>query len=61
VEPNRAPRAAQDPLLRRIAIVGEPQWRDETLLFMVSDLREVPIEYFVPSATDAALRWLSGA
>ena len=44
--------------LRRIAVVGAPRWREETLLFMASGLREVPIEYFAPSALDDALRWL---
>ena len=44
--------------LRRIAIVGEPRWRAETLLFMANELRAVPIEYFAPAALDDAIRWL---
>jgi len=50
--------ATQDQWLKRIAVVGEPDWREQAMLFMVRDLREVPIEYFPPAAIDTALRWL---
>ena len=50
--------AASDQHLRRIAVVGEPRWREQSLLFMASELRAVPIEYFATAALDDALRWL---
>lgn len=53
--------AMPDEHLRRIAVVGEPRWREQTLLFMASELRAVPIEYFAPPALDDALRWLLDA
>ncbi len=52
--------AMADQHLRRIAVVGDPGWREQTLLFMASGLRTVPIEYFAPSAMEDALRWLIG-
>lgn len=50
-----------DQHLRRIAVVGEPQWREQSLLFMASELRAVPIEFFATPALDDALRWLASA
>lgn len=52
--------ATADQHLRRIAVIGDPRWREQTLLFMASELRTVPIEYFAASAMDDALRWLIG-
>lgn len=45
--------------IERIAIVGEPRWRDHALMFAAADLRRAPVEYFVADAMDAARAWLS--
>lgn len=45
----------------RIAIVGEEQWRDDSLAFTASGLRPTVIEYFLPSDLAEARRWLSTA
>jgi hypothetical protein len=45
--------------IERIAIVGEPRWRDEALMFAAAGLRKAPVEYFVADALPAAISWLS--
>ena len=45
--------------IERIAIVGEPRWRDYALMFAAADLRRAPVEYFVADAIAAARTWLS--
>ena len=45
--------------IERIAIVGEPRWREYALMFAAADLRRAPVEYFVADAIDAARAWLS--
>ena len=45
--------------LERIAIVGEPKWRDHALMFAAADLRRAPVEYFVADAMADARVWLS--
>lgn len=46
-----------DPFIRKMAIVGEPQWRDHIYAFTGRGLRPVEIEYFQDEA--AARRWLN--
>ena len=47
-----------DPLVRRMAIVGDGKWEPLALMFTARGLRPFPIEYF-PSGQDAAARaWL---
>jgi hypothetical protein len=43
-----------------MAIIGEEQWRDLTLLFTSQGLRPFPIEYFVPARLAEARAWLAG-
>lgn len=50
---------AHDDDIERMAIVGEEQWRDLTLLFTSKGLRPFPIEYFPPSRLADARSWLS--
>ena len=45
--------------IERIAIVGEPRWRDYALMFAAADLRRAPVEYFVADAMADARTWLS--
>jgi stage II sporulation SpoAA-like protein len=46
--------------IERIAIVGDPRWRDHALMFAAADLRRAPVEYFLPDALSDARAWLSG-
>ena len=43
----------------RIAIVGDAQWKDLTLLFTGKGIRRVLIEYFLPADLPKARAWLS--
>jgi hypothetical protein len=43
----------------KLAIVGEPEWRQMVLTFVVQPLRRTAIEYFDTEAV--ARRWLGGA
>ena len=45
--------------IERIAIVGEPRWREYALMFAAADLRRAPVEYFAGDAMAAARAWLS--
>jgi hypothetical protein len=45
--------------IERIAIVGDPRWREYALMFAAADLRRAPVEYFVADAFTAARTWLS--
>jgi hypothetical protein len=45
--------------IERIAIVGDPRWRDLSLMFASADLRKAPVEYFSHEAIADAREWLS--
>jgi hypothetical protein len=45
--------------IQRIAIVGDPQWRDLTMMFASADLRRAPVEFFVEHDRAGAREWLS--
>jgi hypothetical protein len=49
-----------DDHIERMAIVGDEQWRDLTLLFTSQGLRPFPIEYFLPGRLAEARAWLAG-
>jgi len=53
--------AAIDPLIDRIAIVGEARWRDLALLFAGKGIRRVAIEYFPSAEVAQAQAWLAAA
>ncbi len=42
----------------RIAIVGDPRWRSEMLMFAVADLRKGPVEFFPADAMAQAGTWV---
>ena len=42
----------------KIAIVGDPKWEDEMLMFAGSGLRRAPVKYFSESDLAAAQAWL---
>lgn len=45
--------------IERMAIVGDPKWRDEALLFVGAGIRRTAIQFF-PSAQEAQARaWLA--
>ncbi len=48
-----------DPFIEKIAIVGDPKWKDLILLFTMKDLRSVPIEFF--NTEVSAQDWLNSA
>lgn len=50
---------AHDDDIERMAIVGDEQWRDLTLLFTSQGLRPFPIEYFTPDRLADARAWLA--
>jgi len=43
----------------RMAIVGDPTWRDELLLFVAAGLRRAPVEFFASGAVESARTWLT--
>lgn len=40
--------------IRKIAIIGDAQWKDPAFLFVGKGFRSTGIEYFTPEARDAA-------
>ena len=48
-----------DQYLSRFAIVGNEEWKDEALVFMMAGLRPVDIRYF--TSIDEARQWLAGS
>ena len=45
--------------IERIAIVGPPRWRSESLMFAGADLRRAPVEFFAEEDAGRARSWLS--
>jgi hypothetical protein len=43
----------------RIAIVGDPRWRSEALMFAATGLRRAPVEFFPESELASARAWLA--
>lgn len=44
--------------IRKIAIVGDAQWKDPAFLFVGKGFRSTDVEYFTPDARDAAEAWV---
>ena len=44
--------------IERIAIVGDPKWRSEALMFAAAGLRKAPVQFF-PDDAAAARAWLA--
>lgn len=49
---------ANDPLLRKMAIVADTRWEQLALMFTAKGLRSFPIEYFPSGAESEARNWL---
>jgi hypothetical protein len=50
--------ARYDRDIGRIAVVGDPRWKDDLLAFLGAGFRSNPVRYFDASEADAALAWL---
>ena len=50
--------ATHDKDIERIAIVGEPNWRDPGLAFAGAGIRKAGVEFFPPAESAQARTWL---
>lgn len=50
---------ANDPLVRKMAIVADTRWEQLALMFTAKGLRPFPIEYFPSGAESEARSWLN--
>lgn len=46
--------------LKRVAVVGDPKWKDDLLAFLGLPLRDVPFQYFAAERAADARAWLGG-
>lgn len=44
----------------RIAVVGDPRWRDEMLTFLFADYRRAEVQFFFETELESARAWLIG-
>lgn len=42
----------------KIAVVGEPSWKEDTLLFLAAGHRKGEVRYFLPDSESEASAWL---
>jgi len=47
-----------DSYIKKMAIVGDPKWKEEAFMFTGQGFRPVQIEFFEPSQAPAASHWL---
>jgi hypothetical protein len=47
-----------DPYIRKIAVVANPKWRDEILMFVGADRRQAIVKSFLDGREKAARDWL---
>lgn len=45
----------------RIAVVGDPRWKDQALMFVGKGFRATEIEYFQPDSLAGAKGWIQAA
>ncbi len=45
--------------IEKIAVVGEPRWRDEMFTFLFADYRQAETQFFTESEREAAHAWLN--
>jgi len=45
--------------IARIAIVGDPEWREQAFLYVGKGFRGTEIEFFPPESLNAAKAWIS--
>lgn len=46
--------------VERIAIVGDPRWRDQMLVFLFADYRQAEARFFPRTELEPARAWLTG-
>jgi hypothetical protein len=44
--------------IAKIAVVGEPQWKDLVCAFLAKGFRQAAVEFFLPSEAHKARQWL---
>ena len=49
-----------DPLIRKMAVVGEKKWEDQALMFAGGAVRPFPVRYFSSGKMLEARAWLIG-
>ena len=49
-----------DPYIEKIALVANPKWRDEILMFVGAERRQATVESFLDGGEEAARDWLQG-
>jgi hypothetical protein len=49
-----------DPYIRKLAITGDPKWKELAYVFTLKGLRPVPIEFFDTDKIEDAIQWLNG-
>lgn len=47
-----------DPYIKKLAIVGDSQWKDMVTVFTLKGLRSLPIKYFDTNDEASARQWL---
>ncbi len=50
--------AQYERLITRIAVVGDPRWKDETLMFLAAGHRSGAVQFYPPNLEAAARAWL---
>ena len=50
-----------DNKIARIAVVGEPRWKELAMLFLGKGLRDTEIEFFPPDSLAGAKDWIQAA
>ncbi len=51
---------AHDKDIEKIAIIGEPKWRDHGMAFAGAGIRKAAVQFFSPAHSAEARAWLSG-
>ena len=51
-------RTKHDKDIEKIAVVGEPRWRDEMLIFLFVDYRQAEVQFFAETDLEPARAWL---
>ena len=52
---------AHDKDIEKIAIIGEPMWRDHGMAFAGAGIRKAAVQFFSPAQSTEARAWLSEA
>lgn len=52
--------SAADPLIHKMAIIGEREWENLAMAFTAKGIRPFPIGYFETGRVDDARAWLQG-